>query len=271
MEMNSKMKLIVLIAHYNNLDKLKKSLLSIDEPFEVDVMLVDDGSEHKPNPTEIQDLYKNGKIYFEFLEKNQGVGIASNIGLKKIQELACYDLIARLDCGDLNKKNKYKIQLDYLKANPNIKLLGTWANFLDENGKLLYVLKHPTKYQDIKRKMYLNNMFVHPTVVFYTAVLDVVGNYPEKYRRAAQDYALLFKIIQNFEAENLPMALLDYEIAENSISTQKRKLQVKHRIQIIQENFYFGFYPIYGLLRNSILRYLSRDLTTKIKKLLPRN
>ncbi|HLU85079.1 MAG TPA: glycosyltransferase [Vicingaceae bacterium] len=262
------MKLIILIAHYNNIKGLKESLLSIDEPFDVDIMLVDDGSRDKPNINELNNLYKNGKIYYELLPENKGVGIAANLGLNKIRELGIHDLIGRLDCGDLNRKNKYKIQLDYLKANPDIKLLGTWADMVDEEGNLLFVLRHPTKYADIKKKMYINNMFINPTVVFYTEILNKVGDYPEKYRRAAQDYAFFFKVIKHYKAENLPEVLLDYVIEDKSISTQKRRLQVKHRIQIILENFYFGFYPIYGLIRNPIFLILSRDTTTFFKKFL---
>lgn len=260
------MKLIILIAHYNNLIGLEKSLLSINEPFKVDVMVVDDGSESKPDLEKLKALYKNGDIFIEYLPENKGVGIAANHGLMKIQELN-YDLIGRLDCSDLNKPNKYHKQIEYLKKNPEVKLLGTWADVVDEKGNLLYVLQHPTTYEEIKKKMYINSVFINPTVIFYTDILNKVGNYPDKYRRAAQDYAFFFKVMKNYEVRNFPESLLYYVIEENSISTQKRMLQVKHRIQIIKDNFYFGIYPIYGILRANILLYVSRDLTTQFRKL----
>lgn len=260
------MKLIILIAHYNNLVGLKKSLKSIREPFDVDILIVDDGSKLKPNLKDLQDIYKNGKIFLELLPENKGVGFAANHGLKIIQEMK-YDLIGRLDCGDLNKKNKYKKQIDFLKENPDIKLVGTWADMVDEEGNYLYTLKHPTNHKVLKKKMYINSMFVNPSVIFYTDILKTVGNYPYKYRRASQDYAFFFKVIKNFKVANIPDPALTYVIENNSISTQKRKLQVKHRIQIILENFYVGFYPIYGLFRNSILYYVSRDKTTALKKI----
>ena len=109
-------------------------------------------------------------------------------------------------------------------------------------------------------------MFVNPTVVFNTCILKVVPEYPEKYRFAAQDYAFFFKVINNFKCANLPEVLLDYVSNENSISTTKRKLQVKNRIKIILENFKPGFYPIYGLFRSCILYFFSRSATTLMKK-----
>ncbi|MFA5618888.1 MAG: glycosyltransferase [Weeksellaceae bacterium] len=260
-------KLIVLIPHYNHPDELEKTILSIDEPFEVDVLVVDDGSQLKPNAEKLKSQYKNGKLFIEFMTENGGIGIALNNGLKKIEELG-YALIARLDCGDLNKKNKYLKQLMFLEANPQVKLLGTWADMVDEKGNLLFVLKHPTTHEEIKKKMYLNNRFVHPTVVFYTEILKTTGYYSDKYKRAAQDYDLFFKVIKNFEVANLPESLLTYVIDDKSISTKNRKLQVKNRILIILENFKPGIYPVYSLIRNSMLYFMPRGATTQLKKLI---
>ncbi|MET3731538.1 glycosyltransferase [Moheibacter stercoris] len=258
--------LIVLIAHYNNLEGLEKTLLSIDEPFDVDIMIVDDGSETKPTLNHLKSIYTKGEVFLELLPKNQGVGIAANHGLSLIQKMD-YELIARLDCGDLNKPNKYQKQLDYLNRNPDVMVLGTWADIVNENGDFMFVLEFPTEYEKIKKKMFVNSMFINPTVIFRKKILDTIGLYKYEYRHAAQDYAFYFDAVKKFKCENLPESLLVYVIEEKSISTQKRKLQVKNRIKIILNHFEFGFYPIYSLLRNSFLYFISRDLSNKLKKL----
>lgn len=257
------------MAHYNNPKGLLDSLRSIDEPFEVDVLIVDDGSEHKPNEAELRDSYNNGTLYFDYLKTNQGVGIAANRALELAQQMH-YELIARFDCGDIYYKEKFKKQLDYLAANPDVKLLGTWARVIDEKGNFLHMLKHPTTYEELKRKMYLNSMFLNPSVVFYSEIISEVGNYPYKYRRAAQDYAFFFKVIKKFKAENYPEVLMDYIADPNSISTTKRRLQVRNRINIVLDNFYWGWYPIFGILRGSILYLMPRSLTTFLKKIVQR-
>lgn len=258
--------LIVLIAHYNNLKGLEASLRSIKEPFNVDVLVVDDGSKEKPDETFLKQVYKNGRLFFEFLKRNSGVGVAANHGLATIEKMD-YEFIGRLDCGDLCLENKFAKQLKYLKLDPELKLLGTWANYVTEQGEFLFVLKHPTSYEEIKKKMYLNSMFVNPSVVFRAEILKEVGNYPYEYRHASQDYAFFFKVVKKFKAENYPEALLDYVIEEKSISTKKRHLQVKNRLKIIQDNFYWGFYPLLGLLRNFALLFASRKMTTRIKRI----
>lgn len=256
--------LIVLIAHYNNPQGLEDSLASIRESFDIDIMIVDDGSEDKFNESQIKSIYKSGTIYFEYLKENSGVGVAANLGLKQIQKLK-YKLIGRLDCGDLCYKNKYEKQLSYLEKNPEVKILGTWARFIDEKGNFLHYLKHPVEHSVIVKKMFLNSMFLNPSVVFYTEILQKTGNYPYKYRHASQDYAFFFNAIQHYKVENYPEVLMDYIVDPNSISTTKRRLQVKNRIKIVLEHFYFGVYPIIGLFRGFLLYLLPRSVTTFMK------
>lgn len=257
---------MVLIPHFNNLNELKKSLISIDEPQEVDVLIIDDGSEVAPDLKELRKFYRTGKIFLEVLDINQGIENALNRGLDIILGLN-YPYIGRLDCGDYCIKNRFAKQIAYLDNNEDVFLLGAWANIKDTKGKLLHILRHPTSYEQIKVRMYINSMFVHPSVVFRTEVLKEVKAYPTNYK-AAEDYAFFFEIIKKFKAENYPEPLLDYIIDDNSISSTKRLKQVKSRIRVILHNFKFGFYPVYGLIRNVILIFMSRNTTTFIKKII---
>ncbi|MDG4949422.1 glycosyltransferase [Weeksellaceae bacterium KMM 9724] len=262
-------KIIVLICHYNNLKDLEVSLLSIQEDFDVDVLIIDDGSVQKPNLEHLQSIYKNGKIFLELLPKNMGVGKATNIGLQKIISMG-YQYTGRLDCGDKNHKNRYKKQLSYLQQNPDVKILGTWGNMVDLQGNLLFVLRHPVSYEKIRKKIYLNSTFINSATIYEVDILREIGLFPEKYHRNGEDYAFYFNAIQHFKAENLPEVLLDYEINPNSLSAKGRKEQVNARISIIKDHFYFGFYPIYGLFRNSLLKLIPQDFILTLKKILKR-
>jgi len=258
--------LLIVIPHYNDLESLQKTLGSVVEEVQVDVVVIDDGSKEKPDKSKIK---FQGNIFFKFLSINSGIGIALNKGLEFALENK-YEYIGRLDCGDLCYKNKFTKQLDYLSKNKDIKLLGSWVRVIDEKGNFKYNLKHPTSYITIKKKMYLNSMFVHPTVIFRSEILSKTGNYPFKYRRAAQDYAFFFNIIKHYKAENYPEILLDYVMSNRSISNKKRKLQVYHRIRIIIDNFYLGITPIYSLARNLLLLLIPVNILTFIKSKLYR-
>ena len=256
-------KLIIIIPHFNNPDGLTNTISSINESFKIDIIITDDGSEFKLPENKIRSEYKNnGDIHFIYLDKNYGVGIAANKCLEFVKSKN-YKYTARLDAGDICYKNKFSKQIIFFKQ---VKLVGTWARVLDSKGTFLFNIKHPLKYNQIKRNMYLNSMFVNPTVMFETSILKTVSKYPIKYKDAAQDYAFFFKVIKHFQCANMPEILLDYVIDERSISTQNRKIQVKNRIKIIMENFKPGLYPLYGLIRGTILYFFSRNSTTMIKK-----
>ncbi|WP_179353367.1 glycosyltransferase [Winogradskyella vidalii] len=263
--MSNQSRLVLVMAHYNNPKGLEKSLASIDEQIDIDILVIDDGSEHKPNEQKLNEIYTSGAIYFKYLEENKGVGVAANLGLE-VALHKNYELIGRFDCGDIFMKDKCSKQINYLDQNKSVKLLGTWANVIDEDSEFLHELELPSDYETIKKKMYLNSMFLNPSVIFYSEILEKVGNYPIKYRRASQDYAFFFKAIKHYKVENYPEILMYYVSDPNSISTQKRRLQVFNRIRVILDNFYFGFYPIYGLLRNIPLLFVSRKFTTALKK-----
>ena len=257
-------KIIILIPHFNNVKELLLSIKSIDETIPVDILIIDDGSSNKPSKEELQDLYSQGELYIEYLQENLGIEKALNVGLSIIEK-EHYKYIGRLDCGDINYKNKYTKQVTYLDDHPDTYLLGTWVELVDVHGNFLYTLKHPTEYKVIKKRMYLNSMFVHPSVVYKTEVLSIIGNYPVDYK-AAEDYAYFFDILKKLKVENYPEVLLLYKVDNNSISSQKRRIQVKNRIRIILKHFYVGYWPIYGLIRNVPLFFMSRKLTTWLKQ-----
>jgi glycosyltransferase involved in cell wall biosynthesis len=252
--------IIIIIPHYNNAKGLQNSLLSIDEETNVDIIIIDDGSDEKP----LKDrLICKHRTFFKMLASNSGIEIALNLGLEFALK-SKYEFIGRLDCGDLCHKNKFTKQLNYLKKNKEVKLLGCWARVLDENKTFKFNLKHPIKYNDIKSQMYFNNTFMHPSVVFRSEVVTEVGNYPTN-RKSSEDYAFFFKIIKRYKAENYPEILLDYIMSENSISNQKRTEQVYNRIRVLIDNFYFGLVPIFGIIRNLILLIVPVKAITFLK------
>jgi glycosyltransferase involved in cell wall biosynthesis len=261
-------KVVLLIPHYNNPLGLMASVASIEASETVDIVVVDDGSINESiNETATNAAFKStGKITYIYLENNEGVESALNHGLDYIVKTNQYQFIARLDCGDTCIGKRFEIQQKFLIENPEIKLVGSNAIAVDPKGNFLYKTLFPEMNQDIKNKMFTNAMFLHPTVMFSEEIIAIVGKYPTNYK-AAEDYAFFFKIVKKFETANLPEFLLQYEINPLGISFSKRKVQVWSRIKVIKDNFYFGFWPVYGIIRNLILYILPHSIIQKIKRL----
>lgn len=258
---------IILIPHYNDEVGLKKSLLSINEDEEVDVIVVDDGSKKIFNIEEIKkSFHAKGQVIFLFLEVNKGIEKALNEGIKKILTLN-YNYIARLDTGDLCVGKRFKKQTDFLKNNMDYKLVGSHVRAIDINGSFIYNLKVPITDFEIRKKIYItSSVFVHPAIMFRSDMLSITGFYPINYK-AAEDFAFYFNVIKHFKVGNIDEILLEKEYNPNSISVKKRKMQAWNRLRILWDNFHFGFYPIFGLVRNFMLYIIPINILTLIKKI----
>ncbi|MCY1360111.1 UDP-Gal:alpha-D-GlcNAc-diphosphoundecaprenol beta-1,3-galactosyltransferase [compost metagenome] len=258
-------KCCVLIPYFNAGESLLESINSIDHSFcPPDVIVVDDGSQ-KVVASDILKSYTGPlSIKLITLEKNQGIEHALNKGLEVYGR--DYEYIARLDCGDICKNDRIKKQLKFFEKSPNCHLLGSWVDFIDMKGNFLFTLQHPSNYDAIKKKMFLNATFTHPSVMFRSSILDSVGPYPTD-TPAAEDYAFIFKIIRVHEASNIEESLVDCIIDPNGISTIKRKIQIRSRIKIITINFKASPHAFYGLIRSVILLYTPRGFTVFLNKL----
>ena len=261
-------KIITIVPHYNNPDGLYSSLNSIHKNERVDILIVDDGSRlKKPDEEKAANAFKaDGKIIFIYLAENKGIEQALNTGLRWAIENS-YPFIARLDCGDKNIGERFNKQLKFLEENQKIFLAGTWAKVIDQDGNHIYDLCYPTESQKLKKRIYIQNPFVHPSIMFRSEALKKVGFYPVKYP-AAEDYAFFFKFVNNYDTANLGETLIEYEINTNSISSKRRKDQVESRVKLLLDNFKFGIYPAFGILRNFFLIYATREQVDSIKRLI---
>ncbi|PQJ77190.1 glycosyltransferase [Polaribacter glomeratus] len=259
--------IILLIPHYKNIDGLYASLSSIDKNENLDVLIVDDGSNLDIDETKIRASFiGNGVVFFEYLKENSGIEIALNKGLN-FSTKNKYKYTARLDCGDICVKDRFKIQETYLELHQDISLVGTNVDFLDTKGNLLYTLNVPEKDKQIRKKMFINAMHIHPTIMFRNSMLEITGLYPVDYK-AAEDYAFFFNVINKCKVANINQVLVRCEINPNGISTLQRKKQAENRIKLILKNFYVGFYPIYGLFRSILLYIVPLKILIKLKSVL---
>lgn len=259
---------IVLIPHYNDPIGLQESLESIQEDHPVSVLVVDDGSrlENRPDQNALQQQFQDQGLDIQLVQmpENKGIEHALNEGLRAALDRQP-DFIARLDCGDRNEPNRLKEQLEFLQAHPEVALLGGQANYVDDSGQLLYRSSFPLEYADIKRGFYVNCQLIHPSVLFRASVLDEVGLYPVDYP-AAEDYALFFEVVKRFPTRNMDRVLIEKVIDDKSISSVKRRIQIKSKIRLIWKHYYLGLTPTLGLVRNSILYFFPRSLVVAINK-----
>ncbi len=259
-------KLILLIPHYNNPKGLLASIASIGATEEIDVLIVDDGSQDALDEEKIRaSLKAKGAIFFLYLSENKGIEQALNSGLEFILKKK-YIFTARLDCGDICHPKRFQKQVDFLTKEKDIALVGSSVHFVNTQGTFLYKVTVPTTDSLIRKKMFVNAMHIHPTIVFRNEFLQKTGLYPTQYK-AAEDYAFFFQVLRYCKVANLDEVLVHCELNPNGLSSVKRGLQARNRVKIIWKHFYMGGYPIYGLLRSLLLCVIPLQVLIHLKKI----
>lgn len=253
-----------LIPYFNCFDDLLLTLRSL-EGESADVVIVDDGSAVSL-ASQLDTSQFNLTIHLLELAANQGIEGALNRGLQFIDQQG-YRYIARIDCGDLSMPGRIAAQVAAMEADKEIVLCGGWADYVNEEYEFLFTNKVPTDDSSLRKQMFLNNMFIHPAVMIRAEAIKQIGGYPTN-RKAAEDYAVFFKLMQLGKVKNLPQSLIRYVVSSTSISSQKRNLQVKNRIRVIWDNKACSLHFAYGLMRSCLLLAFPRTVTMKLRSLL---
>ena len=149
-------------------------------------------------------------------EKNKGfIGFVENlnIGLKEAKG----KYIARMDADDIAFPDRLQKQYDFLGKNPNIFLIGTSAELIDENGDKIKngVFNAETNINTLKNKNLINNNVYHPTIMFR----NEQGLFYRDKMQGCEDYDFYLRLYSSGKKiSNLPDILLKYRILETSIT-----------------------------------------------------
>ena len=254
------MKIVYLIPYYNAYDDLLITLNSLLEG--IDVLIVDDGSD-VPLKEQLDVHVYDFNLEVLTAPRNLGIEGALNLGLQAI--FPHYTHVARIDCGDVCNPQRIATQKQYFLNSPETILVGAWARFVDAEYQPLFISEMPTSYGEIKRQMFVNNMFIHPSVMMDLRAVEALGGYPLD-RPAAEDYALFYKMLTKGKCINVAEPLIDYVVAQNSISSQKRTRQILSRIRVMWDHKHLHWRWVYGLLRSVCLLLIPRGATTVLRK-----
>jgi len=210
-------KISVLLPAFNAQAHLRESIESIlAQTFEdFELLIINDGSTDQS--LEIMSSFDDSRIRI-INQANAGLPVSLNRAISLSQGI----YLARQDADDISLPNRLAEQVQYLDANPQCALLGSWADIILENTPTDRYLRHPHLNGDIQIKLFFFNCFVHSSVMIRKSALNQSGLYPEeKEKFPPEDYDLWLRIAKDFEVANLPQTLLLYRELPNSISRAK--------------------------------------------------
>jgi|SRR5215831_3353356 len=183
-----------------------------------ELVLIDDGSRTAETVAEIDRIAKDPRVALFRLDRNEGVARALNVGLSKCRA----DLVARMDADDRMMPRRLERQLRYLRARPDVSVLGTQLREIEwQTNRLLSPTQHPAEvtreYIEYQRRTSEVWFLNHPTVMLRQREVMRLGGYPEY--RVAQDLALWLRLIRaGLKIHNLPTVELHYRLHPNQAS-----------------------------------------------------
>ena len=210
----------VLMAVYNGQDYLRQALDSVlSQTFAAwELIVVDDGSADA-TPAILADYAEREPRLRVVAQANSGQTRALNVGLG----LARGEYIARLDADDVMRPQRLARQVVYMDAHPEVVLLGTAAELIDERGQPFCTYTLPTGDTRLRHLLIQDNPFVHPSVIMQSSAIGVVRGYNERVQ-ICQDYDLWIRLAQVGRLQNLLEPLTELRIHRQKVTwTRKRE------------------------------------------------
>ncbi len=190
---NSKTGYSILMSVYykENSEYLEAAICSmLDQSIKSDdFVLVCDG----PLTDELENVIRKfeDELNVVRLEKNSGLGVALNEGLKHCR----YELVARMDSDDISLEDRCAVQLSMFEKDPDLGLAGGIVEeFSDNPDEITGTRTVPEGHEEILKFAKKRNPVNHPCVMFRRSEVDKAGGYTEDFH-LFEDYHLWVRML----------------------------------------------------------------------------
>lgn len=213
--------LTVAMPVYNGQKYLKEAIDSVlfQTYTDFELLIIDDGS--KDQSTSIIKEYKDARIRLISNEENSGLSFTRNRALNEAKG----DFLVWIDCDDLIDPQKFEIQIDYLKSNPEVGILGTWLTRFGEGRPRLS--KSFTDREIIKALLAFYPSVWNATAMFRMELIRKAHLKYDERLSVAEDYNFYYDASFHFPMMNLNKSLYSYRASENSIMQKFNGLEDK--------------------------------------------
>ncbi len=121
----------------------------------------------------------------------------------------------RMDSDDISTPDRFEKQISFLQQHPEVSVLGTALDEINEEGKVVGSRMLPLAHEDIIKFLPKRCSINHPTVVIRCSVFKAGFRYREEYRNI-EDYFLWAELAANgFTFTNLSDRLLKFRRAND--------------------------------------------------------
>jgi len=263
-EDNNNPRVSIIIPTYNRVKMLEKSIESVFAQSYKDweLIIIDDASNDETEERMKQLSSREKSVRYMRIPKIVGKGISEylNIGLRNSKG----EYIARIDDDDFwCHKDKLKMQVEFLDANPEYVVVGGGVILVDENGTELFrYLKKETD-EEIRRFALFSNPFTHATVMFRKETAIKLGGY--RIMKHVEDMELWLRMGKVGKLYNMKEYFITYMTAGQNKSFLQQRENSRTVVDVVKMHgkHYPNFRKAYTL---NYIQYSYSFLPVFIKK-----
>lgn len=206
--------LTVIMPMYNAEKFIEETIKSIlDQTYkDFNVIILDDCSTDSSYDVAKKIVKSDTRFKLIRNEKNQGYLKSTNILLSLVKTEYC----AFWDADDTCDRNRFSLQLSFLKDNQDFYLVGSYCLLMDNESKPIRKVSYPSTIS-------IDNFnFCGSSVLFKTKVLEVSGLYNPLFDRiGSEDFEWLLRVSKTFKYFCLPVTLYNYRRTTSSLTLSK--------------------------------------------------
>lgn len=196
---------------------------------------------------------------------------SSHVGRSKALNLAVRSshgsYIANIDSDDLCENSRFQCQMEFLRTNQEIGLLGTSYNIYDEISKEKYSRILPQYDEEIKKLLVKHMYFYHSSIIFRRDIYDTINGYDEQLP-VSIDYDFCVRMACKSKIGNLPQVLVTQRLNQTAFFQKingwvRYKANVKIRFNA-WKNFSGNFFELasvinpFGILDIGLRKFILR-------------
>ena len=207
----------VVIATYNMGRYVAEAIRSVQAQTvtDLEIHVVDDGSTDETR-TIVSALLADRRVHYHF-QQNAGQTRAKNTGLKHSRG----QYIGFCDADDLWLPNKLELQLPAFGTDPEVAVVYTRSQPIDQAGELLPAPAFPEYTGRITEQLFLENFIPFGTALVRADAIERHGGFNERYRMGI-DWELWLRLSIHYRFNFVPERTYLYRIWEGQMSSNWR-------------------------------------------------
>jgi glycosyltransferase involved in cell wall biosynthesis len=256
----------VVMSAYNAERALRPAVESIlGQSFrDFEFIVIDDGS--RDATASILEQYADPRLQV-VRQENRGLTASLNRGVA----LSTGEYVARMDADDVAHPDRFREQVAFLDAHPDVGVVGTAYEEIDADGRIIGHRIFPTDDAALRRVLIRYNPFFHSSVMIRRRILAEVGPYDEARSLLVEDYELWFRVARVTRIANLPAMLMQRRYSGENLSLARETEQLRQGVRLRWRVLRRGDYPLSAaihLLRPALVSVLPGPARKRLRRAL---